>query len=169
MKRHFLAGVLALAAAQTASADDAPRILVCGEGFMDAGEVVAQLTERGFHAQEVPPDFAENGATFDFGGYDAFVAMGSVLFDLVDGCLADVPFGWEMSDIITRHLMQPVPPITAPPGMEAEFPIVSSRRLSQSTSRFYGDLRVVVFLDTRGQDGLEPMATDAIIRTLEGR
>lgn len=163
MKRHVQAGVLALAAAQTASADDAPRILVCGEGFMDAGEVVAQLTERGFHAQEVPPDFAENGSTFDFGGYDAFVAMGSVLFDLVDGCLADVPFGWEMSDIITHHLMEPVPPIHVRPGLEAEFPIVSSRRLSIATSRHYGDLRVVVFLDTRGQAGLEALAIHAIL------
>jgi hypothetical protein len=160
---------LALAAAQPAFADDAPRILVCGEGFMDAGEVVDQLTESGYPAVEVPPDFTQTGATFDFEGYDAFVAMGSVLFDLVDGCLADIPFGWEMSDIITRHLMQPVPPVTAPPGMEAEFPIVSSRLLSSSTWRQYGDLRVVVFLDTRGQDGLEALATEDITRTLEGR
>ena len=169
MRRHVLAGVLALSAAQAASADDTPRILVCGEGYMDAGAVVAQLAEKGFNAAEVPPDFADTGATFDFEGYDAFVAIGSVLFDLVDGCLADVAFGWEMSDIITRHIMEPVPPISAPPGMEAEFPIISSRRLSQSTSRQYGDLRVIVFLDTRGQHGLEAMATDNIIRTLEGR
>lgn len=169
MKRLVLAGVLTLAAAQTASADDAPRILVCGEGFTDAGEVVDQLTESGYPAVEVPPDFADTGATFDFGGYDTFVAMGSVLFDLAEGCLADVPFGWEMSDLITRHLMEPLPPITAPPGREAEFPIVSSRPLSISTWRDYGGLRVFVYLDTRGQDGLEAMATDQIIRTLEGR
>jgi hypothetical protein len=153
-------------APQTAFANDTARILVCGEGQMDAGEVVAQLAESGYPAVEVPSDFADIGATFDFGGYNTFVAIGSVLFDLVDGCLSDVSFGWEMSDIITRQLMEPVPPVHVPPGMEAEFPIVSSRSLAISTYRQYGDLRVVVFLETRGSAGFEAAAVRNILEFL---
>ena len=166
MRCLYINCMVMLLVAQQAFADEQTRILVCGEGSMDAGLVAAELTENGNPAVEVPSDFAGGGADFDFSNYDTFVVLGSIMFDLSDGCLANFPFGLEISDRITRALTEGVPPVSIPSGMEGEAPIVSSRPLSVSTYQQYNDVRVIVFLEARGRDGLESMAIRNIIEFL---